>query len=110
MIYGYNGAFWPSVGAAFVVLVTATAGIVFRLGPMWHYLTDGVTALTVLSVVWEVQRQRQRTAARTAEQIEELLKLLRSAKADLSSAELKTIEEELQRLQLDVLSRATLKR
>ena len=104
-----SGVFWPSFVAALIVLATAAAGIVFRLGPMWHYITDGVTAFAVLSVAWEVQRRGQHTAARTAAQIEEVLKMLRSVKADLSSAELKTIEAELQRLQLDVLSRTTLR-
>ena len=105
-----TGVFRPPVIVALVVFLMAGAGWVFKLGPNWRYLTDGVTAFAVILVLWEVQRQRQHTAARTAEQIEELLKLLRSAKADLSSTELKKIEAELQRLQLDLLSRATLKR
>ena len=96
--------------AALVLLVTALAGIVFRLGPNWHFVANVVTALTALLLAWEVQRQKKRNAARTAEQIEELLKLLRRAKADFSSAELKTIEAELQRLQFNVLKRASLKR
>lgn len=98
--------FRPPVIVALVVFLMAGAGFVFKLGPDWRYLTDGVTAFAVILVLWEVQR----TAVRTAEQIEELLRLLRSAKADLSSAERKNIEAELQRLQLEVLSRATLKR
>ena len=105
-----TGMFRPPIIVALVVLLMAGAGWVFGLGPNWRYITDGVTAFAVILVLWEVQRQRQHTAARMAEQIEELLRLLRSAKADLSSAELKKIEAELQRLQLDVLSRATLKR
>ena len=104
------GVFRPPVIVAVVVFLMAGAGFVFRLGPNWRYLTDGVTAFAVILVLWEVQRQRQQTAARMAEQIEEVLKLLRSTKADLSSAERKNIEAELQRLQLDLLSRATLKR
>lgn len=105
-----DDAFWLTSTPALVALVTASVGIIFRLGPMWHYLADGAAALAVLSVLWEVQRQRLRSAVRTAGQIDELLNLLRNAKAGLSSAELKTIEAELQRLQLDVLSRATLRR
>lgn len=105
-----TGFFRPPVLVAVVVFFMAGVGWVFGLGPNWRYLTDGVTAFAVILVLWEVQRQRQQTAARTAEQIEEVLKLLRNAKADLSSAERKNIEAELQRLQLDLLSRATLKR
>ena len=105
-----SGAFWRSAGPAMVVLIMVCAGLVFGLGPNWRYLTDGVTAFAVILVLWEVQRQRQHTAAQTAEQIEEVLRLLRSARADLSSSERKKIEAELQRLQLDLLSRATLKR
>lgn len=104
------GVFRPPVIVALVVFLMGGAGWVFGLGPNWRYITDGVTAFAVILVLWEVQRQRQHTAARVAEQIEELLRLLRSARADLSTAELKKIEAELQRLQLDVLSRATLKR
>jgi low affinity Fe/Cu permease len=105
-----QGIFRPPVIAAFVVLLMATAGYVFRLGPDWRYITDGVTAFAVILVLWEVQRQRQRTAARTAEQIDELLRLLRSARSNLSNTELKNIEADLQRLQVDVLSRTTFKR
>ena len=105
-----TGVFRPPVVVAFIVFLMAGAGFVFKLGPNWRYLTDGVTALAVVLVLWEVQRQRQHTAAQMAEQIEEVLQLLRSAKADLSSAERKNIETELQRLQLDVLRRASLKR
>jgi hypothetical protein len=105
-----TGVFRPPVIVVLVVFLMAGAGFVFKLGPDWRYLTDGVTAFAVILVLWEAQRQRQHAAARMAEQIEEVLKLLRSAKADLSSAELKNIEAELQRLQLEVLSRATLKR
>jgi len=102
--------FGPSVVAALFLLVTASAGIVFQLGPNWHFTTNIVTALTVLSLAWEVQRQRQRAAARIAAQIEELLKLLRSGKADLSRAEIQTIKAELERMQFDLLRRATLRR
>jgi uncharacterized membrane protein len=105
-----SDAFWLSVVAAIVVLATSAAGIVFRLGMMWHFISDGVTALALLGVVWELQRQRLRAAVRTAAQIEELLKLLRSAKADLSGAELMKIEGELQRLQIDLLGPAAFQR
>ena len=103
-------AFRRSALPAVVVLVMASVGLAFGLGPVWRYVTDCVTALAVILMLWEALRQRQRTAAQTAEQIGELLKVLLCVKADLSSAELKTIEAELQRLQLDLLSRATLRR
>lgn len=93
-----------------VVLATAAAGIIFRLGPNWHFFTNIVTAITVLSLAWEVQQQRNRVALRTAAQIEELLKLLRSAKSEFSRAEIQTIVAGLERMQFDVLRRATLKR
>ena len=105
---GRNDAFWPSVIAAFLVLLSTAVGMVFRLGMTWHFISDGVTAIALLAVVWELQRQRQRTATRTAARIEELLKLLRSAAADASREQLQTIEAELQRLQTDLRGRATL--
>ena len=105
-----SGMFGPSAIAAMVVLATAAAGIIFHLGPNWHFFTNIVTALTVLFLAWEVGQQRKRSAERTAAQIEELLKLLRSAKAEFSRAEIQTIVAELERMQFDVLRRATLKR
>ena len=95
---------------ALVVLLMATAGYVFKLGPDWRYLTDGVTAFAVISLLWDVQRQRQRNAAWMVEQIEELLNSLRSAKAELSKAEIETIVAELQRWQFDLLQRTNFKR
>jgi hypothetical protein len=99
-----------SIIASLVVLLMVAAGIVQGFGPTWHYLTDGVTALAVLSLAWAVQRRWQRNAMRTAAQIGELLKLLRIAKSEFSRAEIQAIVAELERMQFDVLKRAPLRR
>lgn len=103
---GRSDAFWPSVAAAMVIVAATAVGIVFHLGMMWHLICDGVTASALLGVVWELQRQRQRTAVK----IEELLTILRGAKANAFGTELQTIEAELQRLQSNLLGRATFPR
>lgn len=100
----------PSVIAASLVLTMVATGLLWRLGPTWIYMTNGLTATAVLIWGWEIQRQRTLIAMRTARQIAKLLEVLRSAKTDLSSEERRVIESELESLRVDVLRRASLHR
>ncbi len=103
---GTEDDLWISIAGAVAVLATVAAGIVFRLGPKWHYLTNGMTALVMLAVVWRLQRQRTRNTARTAQQIDELMEALRSANSKLSSDEISRIETQLRQLRDSLLQRA----
>ncbi len=98
----FSAAFWPSVIAAAVVLTTTAIGIVFHLGMTWHFLGDGITAAALLAVIWTLQRQRQHLAETATAKIEHLRGLLRSATAASSTADLKAIEMELERLQIEL--------
>lgn len=83
-----TGRCWTSIVAALVVLLAAGIGVAFRFGSTWALRHECSAALAVIFVVWDIQRERRLTARRTPEQIDALLKLLGSARGDLSTAEL----------------------
>jgi len=98
------GSAWAFVGAALVVLVWVLTGPTFHFSDTWQLVINTATTVVTFLMVFLIQNTQNRDTKAVQLKLDELIRAIRSARnelldlEDLSDAELKSLEEQFQRL------------
>jgi low affinity Fe/Cu permease len=98
------GSAWAFGGAVFVILVWILTGPTFHFSDTWQLIINTATTIITFLMVFLIQNTQNRDAKAVHLKLDEMIRALKGARnklvdlEDLSDEELKTLEEQFQRL------------
>ncbi|HEY3128209.1 MAG TPA: low affinity iron permease family protein [Acidobacteriota bacterium] len=99
------GSYWSFFAAVLIVVVWATTGPMYHYSDTWQLVINTGTTIVTFLIVFLIQNTQNRDAKAIHLKLDELIRVVRGARAslvdleDLSDEELNRLQKEFERLQ-----------